>query len=287
MSCRRTRLAVALGLGLTASLPSSAQETTTYSYDALGRLIGSGIAGGPQDGVSKTLGYDPAGNRSSYAVVAPSNTATFSAVAPSAAVNAGAAAVFTVTKSNAITGVSTVQYATQDGTAHSPGDYTGTSGTLTFQPSDTAKSVSVSTVALAGPQSAKQFSLVISNPSGGPTIATASAQANINAVSGSASPPTTVNQSVTIGVCDATSVDVRAGGDSDPGGNYPLTVVSESVSAGGSIIYAGSPSGSTVAVGSQGNIKGNGQIMYTIKNSAGATATGLLAVTVTAGPDCN
>lgn len=44
------------------------QETTTYSYDALGRLTGSSISGGPNN--SRTTGtcFDWAGNRTRYDV---------------------------------------------------------------------------------------------------------------------------------------------------------------------------------------------------------------------------
>lgn len=45
-----------------------AGETTTYTYDALGRLVTASSIGTVSNGVSATIGYDPAGNRSSYAV---------------------------------------------------------------------------------------------------------------------------------------------------------------------------------------------------------------------------
>ena len=57
----------ALGVALV-SAPACAQETVTYSYDALGRLVASTTSGGPNSGVSTGIGYDPAGNRSTYTV---------------------------------------------------------------------------------------------------------------------------------------------------------------------------------------------------------------------------
>ena len=45
-----------------------ATETTTYTYDALGRLVATGSSGTVNGGVSTAVGYDPAGNRSGYAV---------------------------------------------------------------------------------------------------------------------------------------------------------------------------------------------------------------------------
>ena len=45
-----------------------ANETVTYSYDALGRLVASTTIGGPNSGVSTGTSFDPAGNRSGYSV---------------------------------------------------------------------------------------------------------------------------------------------------------------------------------------------------------------------------
>lgn len=50
------------------------QETTTYTYDALGRLVTSTTAGGPNGGVTVQPAYDPAGNRTQYNVSGSSNT---------------------------------------------------------------------------------------------------------------------------------------------------------------------------------------------------------------------
>jgi hypothetical protein len=48
--------------------PSCASDTVTYSYDSLGRLVAATTAGGPNGGISTGITYDPAGNRSNYAV---------------------------------------------------------------------------------------------------------------------------------------------------------------------------------------------------------------------------
>jgi YD repeat-containing protein len=58
-----------------------ADETTTYSYDALGRLVATGITGGPNSGISTGTIYDPAGNRSTYVV--SGSTASISSPAKS------------------------------------------------------------------------------------------------------------------------------------------------------------------------------------------------------------
>ena len=59
----------------------------------------------------------------------------------------GTPAVFTISLSNPADRTITIAYSTQDGTATAPGDYTATSGTLTFAPLETTKTVSVTTIA--------------------------------------------------------------------------------------------------------------------------------------------
>lgn len=54
----------ACGLGT----PAAAQETTTYTYDALGRVIGVSRSGGSSNGATTTYTYDPASNRTNVTV---------------------------------------------------------------------------------------------------------------------------------------------------------------------------------------------------------------------------
>lgn len=57
------------GLGLCLiSGTATATETTTYSYDALGRLAGSGTTGSVNNNVVTSTAFDAAGNRSNYTV---------------------------------------------------------------------------------------------------------------------------------------------------------------------------------------------------------------------------
>ncbi|WP_249341236.1 MULTISPECIES: RHS repeat protein [unclassified Sphingomonas] len=63
--------AILLGLGAlaaTASPPPPANETTNYSYDALGRLVKVEQAGGVNNGVASNYSYDKAGNRTNVNV---------------------------------------------------------------------------------------------------------------------------------------------------------------------------------------------------------------------------
>lgn len=63
---------------LLASGPVVAQETVTYTYDALGRLVESSSARGPAtspptEKITTKIEYDPAGNRKSYSVSGSAN----------------------------------------------------------------------------------------------------------------------------------------------------------------------------------------------------------------------
>lgn len=54
--------------------PALASDTVNFTYDALGRLIAVATAGGPNDGMSVSTGYDRAGNRSNYSVTGTGNS---------------------------------------------------------------------------------------------------------------------------------------------------------------------------------------------------------------------
>lgn len=55
-------------LALAMASAAQAAETVTYSYDVLGRLVATTSSGTVNNGVTTQLGYDPAGNRSTYTV---------------------------------------------------------------------------------------------------------------------------------------------------------------------------------------------------------------------------
>lgn len=61
-----------LCVGLGASGAAKAQETTKYTYDALGRLVSSKTTG--SQNVTTDIKYDPAGNRTNYTVAGATNS---------------------------------------------------------------------------------------------------------------------------------------------------------------------------------------------------------------------
>ena len=75
-------------------------------------------------------------------------------------------ATFTVTRTPAIAATSTVQFATANGTATAPADYTATSGTLTFNPGDATKTIAVNIVTDNIDESNEIFVVNLSNPTG-------------------------------------------------------------------------------------------------------------------------
>ncbi len=75
----------------------------------------------------------------------------------------GDSVTFTVTLSAESSRVVTVGYRTEPGTASAGSDYTHTEGTLTFQPSETSKTVTVATVNDGAAESTEQFGLRLVN----------------------------------------------------------------------------------------------------------------------------
>lgn len=75
-------------------------------------------------------------------------------------------AVFTVTLSPAPAVITTVQFATSNGTATAGSDYTATSGTLTFNPGVASQTITVSVIGNAAPAVTENFLVTLTNPTG-------------------------------------------------------------------------------------------------------------------------
>ena len=80
------------------------------------------------------------------------------------------AAHFNVTLSAAATQTVSVQYATADGTAHSGEDYDAASGTLTFNPGETTKSIDVNVRGDSKIEGNETFFVTLQNPTGGARV---------------------------------------------------------------------------------------------------------------------
>lgn len=275
-----TRLRAAISLAAIASLllavPAGASETKTYSYDPLGRLVSVNHAGTVNNGATACYTYDPASNRSNVTAsttviscaTGQGTGVTFS-ISSNGAVTEGATSVFTVTKTGTYAGTLTINYATADGTAVAGSDYNAASGSLTFAPTDTIKTISVTTINDTLHENTESFSVTLTNPTGGGVLA--SANGTINDDDAVNQPPVTQPDSLTLQCNTTETVNVTAN-DSDPEGNYPLTVTS--VTAPGSVYSA-----STVQV--DAGMPGTKTLTYTVQDSLGNASTGTINVTIT------
>ncbi|MFZ4747836.1 MAG: Calx-beta domain-containing protein [Sphingomonas sp.] len=266
--------------------PVTAAETTAFTYDELGRLISSANSGGPRNGKASGTKYDPAGNRSALAfgqpLPTPTNAAVFSISAP-ASVNEGATAIFTISKSGTAASVLTVNVASANGTAAAPGDFAAVSTTLSFRSWETAKTVAIPIINDGVTEGAEQFSLALSGASAGSSIGTGTATTTINA-SGAANQPPVANFDAlgNVGICTSKQLNVIAN-DTDPEGNYPLVLVSVGTSPLGDAYAA---TGTDLVFTAYGTT-GSGNISYTVRDSFGATSTGVVTFTVVNGTGCN
>jgi hypothetical protein len=131
----------------------------------------SGATGGASIGTAQATG-----------TIQDDDAAPTLSVSDAGTLNEGANAVFTVTLSAASAQVVTVSYATVNGTAVAPGDYTAIpSGTLTFNPgAPLTQDVTVTTINDNVEEDAETFSLVLSNP-GNATLADDTGVATLSA----------------------------------------------------------------------------------------------------------
>ncbi len=122
-------------------------------------------------------------------------------------------ATLTVMLSNASSQTVTVAYTTQNGTAIAPGDYTTTSGTLTFAAGETSKTISVPIAVDGATEASETFKVVLSAPTNA-TLGTAEGTVTITDDDG---PGTLQFSAATYNVAEAagtiTITVTRSGGD--------------------------------------------------------------------------
>src|ERR1035438_742210 len=98
-------------------------------------------------------------------------TGTLAFSAPSYAFNeTGTNAYLTVLRTNGVTGVVTVNYSTQDGTALAGVNYVATNGTLVFASGETSKTIVVHLIDVTNVTGNTVFSVVLANPTGGENL---------------------------------------------------------------------------------------------------------------------
>ena len=137
------------------------------------------------------------------------------------------------------TGTVTVDYATANGTATAGADYTATSGTLTFLPGETEKTVSVPVLADAAADAGEKFTLTLGNASGA-VIVDGAAAGTIHDTTAVAVGAVTGFRLVD-GASGADLGAITAGAElapPDPYGGYRITAVTGSDVSVGSVSFA-------------------------------------------------
>lgn len=159
--------------------PALANETTTYSYDALGRLVGVASSGTVNNGQAVSVSFDAAGNRTNYTMTgAGGSGGTPSVSIGNASVTEGGTLAFPVTLSASSASAVTVQFATANGTASAGSDYTAVSGTLTIPAGQTGGTINVVTIDDTLVESSETLTVTLSAPSGA-TLGTATGTGTI------------------------------------------------------------------------------------------------------------
>lgn len=229
--------ALLAGAGLAALSPALATDTVSYVYDARGRLVQVRHTGtAPNNGVSATYTYDRADNRTSVVVaIAPSCSGVTFAVADTS-VTEGGALGFVITKSGSTADTCTVNYATANGTALAPGDYTAASGTVTFAPADTTKTVSVATIDDSSIESAETVMLNLSAASGAALISDPQGIGTIN--DNDVAPP-----------CSGVNFTVASNGAVTEGGSSGFTITKHGTATGTCAVNYATANGTAIAPG--------------------------------------
>jgi len=150
------------------------------------------------------------------ATILASDAVQVSATAPGAGAEASSF-VFTVDLDTVSTQTVTIDYTTADGTATSAGDYTATSGTLTFNPGVTSLTVPVASTGDAVNECDETFDLDLTNPTG-------LSCASVSIAAGAGSVTTTINDD------DAVQVSATAPGAGAEGSSFVFTVDLDTVS---------------------------------------------------------
>ena len=251
-----------------------ASETATYTYDTLGRLIATSRSGGPNNALQSTLGFDAAGNRTSY-TVAGGNTNPPSFSIGNATATEGGNLVFPVTRSGNTSAAVSVNYSTANGTAIAGSDYTAASGTLSFAAGQTTGTITVPTIDDSTPESTETMTVTLSSPSSGAAISTAVGTGSI-ADNDAATPPVAVNDTTTF-VCTTTKLLNVVANDSDPNGHTPLTL--ESVTSPYTAAWASVANTTSISISASS--PGTYSFQYVISNSIGGTASATVTATIT------
>lgn len=182
---------------------------------------------------------------------------------------------FTVTKSGTTALTHNVNYATANSTAVAPSDYVAKSGTLSFAPAETSKTVTVTGVEDSAVEPTENFRMNLSSATNGATISDSQGVGYIT--NDDNTPPVAVNDSASGAVFSMLSV-YPLSNDSDPDG-HTLTLTSHTASP--NLFAAWDATAKKMSV--RALTAGSHWVNYTISDGHGGTDTGRINVTATGG----
>ncbi len=162
----------------TATAPAdyiSGSGTLSFPAGTLSKSFGVAVVGDTVDEADETFLVNLSGASSGSTISDGQGVGTIQDDDPSPTLAIGDAsvtegnsgpvsAVFTVTLAGSTAQTVTVGYATADGTAAAPGDYTATSGTLTYTPGQTTKTVTVQVQGDTLDEPDETYTVLLSNP---------------------------------------------------------------------------------------------------------------------------
>lgn len=188
----------------------------------------------------------------------------------------GSGLELTVTKTGAASVSFSVNYATANGTAVEGTDYHAASGTLTFTGSDTAKSITVTTIDDNIIENSKTVLVNLSGATGGSTITDGQGVGTMT--DNENFPPVANPDSMSVQVCKTKTVNVTAN-DTDPEGHLPLTLLDVTSGQHG----AASVLNSSTVHFEANDFPGTDTLTYVVMDYRGAMSSGTLSVQVTSG----
>jgi chitinase len=185
-------------------------------------------------------------------------------------------AIFTFTLSTPSTKRVTVAYATANGTALAGSDYTAKSGTVTFNPGETQKTVAVKVTPDSVVEPDETFTLQLTNPRNA-TLARTQATATLMNDDGTPAnrPPTALNDFAATRVDEPVRINVLAN-DTDPDGD-PLAITGVSGGRDGSVT---TNSDGTLTFTPNSGFSGSTSFSYSVGDGKGGTASAQVTVNV-------
>lgn len=200
--------------------------------------------------------------------------------------NEGSPLTFAVTRSGAANNAVSTNWATSNGTAVAGTNYTASSGTVSFAAGATSANVTVPTIRDNVVTGNLTTNVTLSGPSLGSMLGASAAVGIVVNIDSNNQPPVAVSDgTLTLGKCAVKQITITAN-DTDPEGNYPITlvaVVNQSNYGAGTADVFSSTQIQYIANDAAGQTD---VITYTIKDSLGATSSGTLPVSVTAAGNC-